>query len=1500
MLNDVPACKMNSHSSLRACLAFGAFLLQSSLGWADSTVVFNEVHYNPGASQEGEWIEFHNQMGIHMDLSNWRIDGGVEFTFPPGTLMEPGGYLVIAKDPTNPALSSLAPVLGPFVGFLSNGGDRLDLMSSSNRLMDRFDYGDGGKWPAAPDGSGVTLAKKAPGLVSRRSNHWAQSQQVGGTPGSENFPDSMMPIAHPLVLNEVSGAGDAVFFVEIVNQSNAAVSTSGFILSINGLATTNVELPDTTLQSGQFLQLSEEQLGRRPAMGDQLFLRTPGGASVADGQEVTNRLRGRSPQFPGEWLFPETPTAGSANSFVFETRIVINEICYTAPILQSNPVHRIPRRKSDEEWIELYNRGGDAVDLSGWDFGEGVDFVFPQGTSLQSGAYLVVAKDPAALLAKHPGIQVVGPFSGSLDGNGERVKLRDAANNPVDQVRFTDGGEWPSEADGNGSTLELRDPDADNSLPGAWAASDEMGRTQWRPFSYRGIAQSSAVGPDNQWKEFILGLLEEGEVLLDDISVVEDPNGTATQLISDGTFEGGNLDTWRLLGNHRHASIIPDPDDGGNHVLHLRASGSTEHMHNHLETTLANGASIANGTNYEISYRARWLSGSDMLNTRLYFNRLPRTRELFRPNEFGTPGAANSTLVDNAGPTTWGLSHSPIIPEPTEEVTVGVDATDPDDVASLTLHYSVNGGAFEQVAMALSGSGTRWEGKIPAQSAGLPVQFYVESFDSLGASSFTPRKGAESRAMYEVEDGRAATTGIHNVRIIMKPEDVTWMHTPINVMSNDRIPCTVIYNEEEVYYNCGVRIKGSERARLNPNRIGFNIGFPKDNRFRGVHRTVAIDRSEGQHVGQRELLFDLMATSSGGIPGEFNDLCYVISPDPAHTSAAILQMSRFMGEFLDTQFEDGGDGTVYEYELIYYPTTADANGYKFPNPDGVARVDIKDLGNNPESYRWNYLVKNNQEFDDFTGVLNLVKQFAKTGAAFEETVEDVLDVGQWLRSLAYSCATGAGDSFFANSRHNGQFYYRPDGRMLYFTHDTDFSFSTSRNIFQNRELQKLTADPSRKRAYLAHLHEICTTVYNQTWMAPWVAHFDALVPGANVFADDLNYIHARSTYILGQVNTQVPSTPFGITTNGGEDHSTSTNPVNLTGNAWLDVKEIRLAGSTEPLQLTWATTSGWSLWLPLPNGPNALTLEAFDYQGNLVGTDTITITSTAPTVLPSAENLVISELYYNPPGSDESTEFVELLNISSTAVLDLTGLSFSDGIAYTFPPAYTLAPGSRVLLVKDQLAFEEAFGTGLRIAGSYSGKLDNGGESLALVRADGTQVQAFTYNDKSPWPTASDGDGFSLVLVDPFSAPDPSLPIHWRASATEGGSPADTDVQSFADWKAALGNPSDQADPDGDGWTTLEEYYLGGSSEQADQLAPTYQFDFEGGLVLATAQRHASADGIHVTLQLSNDLKTWVPVAEAILISNQRVPGSSPPSDRLTFSAPLEAAPQFFRFVYSD
>ena len=128
---------------------------------------------------------------------------------------------------------------------------------------------------------------------------------------------------------------------------------------------------------------------------------------------------------------------------------------------------------SAEEWIELYNRGTAPIDLSGWSLDGGVGFVFAAGTTLATGAYLVVASDAAAFTNAHPGVAVVGDLSGQLSNKGERLVLLDAAGNPADEVHYFDGGRWPGWADGGGSSLELRDPRADNGSAEAWAASRE-------------------------------------------------------------------------------------------------------------------------------------------------------------------------------------------------------------------------------------------------------------------------------------------------------------------------------------------------------------------------------------------------------------------------------------------------------------------------------------------------------------------------------------------------------------------------------------------------------------------------------------------------------------------------------------------------------------------------------------------------------------------------------------------------------------------------------------------------------------------------------------------------------------------------------------------------------------------------------------------------------------------------------------------------------------------
>ena len=159
-------------------------------GRADSIVVFNEIMYHPQTNEPSlEWVELYNQMAVDVDLSNWSLNGGIQFNFDEGTIIRGGGYLVIAVSPsTLMAVTGLTNVLGPFSGRLSNAGEELELRDNNNRVMDSVTYGVEHDWPAAPDGAGVSLAKRSPFAASRTASNWAASAQVGGTPGAENFP----------------------------------------------------------------------------------------------------------------------------------------------------------------------------------------------------------------------------------------------------------------------------------------------------------------------------------------------------------------------------------------------------------------------------------------------------------------------------------------------------------------------------------------------------------------------------------------------------------------------------------------------------------------------------------------------------------------------------------------------------------------------------------------------------------------------------------------------------------------------------------------------------------------------------------------------------------------------------------------------------------------------------------------------------------------------------------------------------------------------------------------------------------------------------------------------------------------------------------------------------------------------------------------------------------------------------------------------------------------
>ncbi|NLF32934.1 MAG: hypothetical protein GX591_18865, partial [Planctomycetes bacterium] len=147
-----------------------------------------------------------------------------------------------------------------------------------------------------------------------------------------------------------------------------------------------------------------------------------------------------------------------------------------------------------------------------------------------------------------------------------------------------------------------------------------------------------------------------------------------------------------------------------------------------------------------------------------------------------------------------------------------------------------------------------------------------------------------------------------------------------------------------------------------------------------------------------------------------------------------------------------------------------------------------------------------------------------------------------------------------------------------------------------------------------------------------------------------------------------------------------------------------------------------------------------------------------------------AELAVDPDLDDNDFEFIELANVG-TAPIGLSGVKFTNGIDFDFSASSitTLNPGQYVVVVADPAAFTLRYGSTPRIAGTFSGSLNNAGERITLADDTGAIVHDFAYADVGNWPGRADGKGSTLEIID--TAGDYDDGDAWRSSEVYGGTP---------------------------------------------------------------------------------------------------------------------------------
>lgn len=164
--------------------------------------------------------------------------------------------------------------------------------------------------------------------------------------------------------------------------------------------------------------------------------------------------------------------------------LVVSEIMYHPPDLG-------PTNGDEFEFIELRNAGTNTLNLSDLAFTDGISFAFPNGTYLAPGQNILLARNPAALAARYPGVPVNGVYTGRLGNDGETLTLSHTIlGTTVFSFAYNDRAPWPVAADGNGFSLVLNNPesrpDMDNGAN--WRASALPGGTPGAADPSSGIA----------------------------------------------------------------------------------------------------------------------------------------------------------------------------------------------------------------------------------------------------------------------------------------------------------------------------------------------------------------------------------------------------------------------------------------------------------------------------------------------------------------------------------------------------------------------------------------------------------------------------------------------------------------------------------------------------------------------------------------------------------------------------------------------------------------------------------------------------------------------------------------------------------------------------------------------------------------------------------------------------------------------------------------------------
>jgi hypothetical protein len=1188
--------------------------------------------------------------------------------------------------------------------------------------------------------------------------------------------------ARSVVINEflANSTWPDLDFIELYNHSNQPVDVSRCVLT-DDPTTNKLVLPGGTLIPARgFISLDETQLGfRLSAGGGDIYFVNASATRVLDSLRFEGQASGISTgRFPdGAPGFHELTavTPGTPNSPLLIRDIVINEIMY----------HPISEDVNDE-YVELYNRGTNIVDLSRWQFSSGIGFTFATNTFIAPGGYLVVAKNLARLLTNYPNLNLgntVGDFSGTLAHKGARLALSMAdpvvsTNNNivttnfnyvvVDNVTYGDGGRWGEWSAGGGSSLELIDPHSDHRLASNWADSDETSKAPWTDIEYTGVLDQGL--PQNPADSLQIMVLDVGECLVDNVEVI--PAGSTANLVPNPDFETG-ITNWFFQGTYDTSSWETNSGYLSNRSLHVR--GKTDRGDtgaNRIYTMLS--SPVAVGSTATLRAKVRWLRGFPEFLLRFRGNWLEAYGTMSLPANLGTPGARNSRAVTNAGPAIFGVAHNPPAPGANQAAVVTARVHDPDGVASVQLSYRVDPSTnYLTIPMLDSGTGGDaiagdgiYSATIPGKAAGVLVAFKITATDqsAVPATAQFPNDAPARECLVRFGDPQPLSSfGTYRIWITQATFN-RWATR--EKLSNEALDATFVYGNQRVVYNTGVLYSGSpwhspSYDTPTGNACSYKMIVPNDDLVLGAadfNKLHWPGNLGGDETQQREKTTYWMADQLG-LPYNYQRFLNLYV-NGVQRNAIFEDIQVPSSDLLKEFYPADANGDLHKVE-VWFEFTNNLSSF---NGVGASIQNFTTTGGAKKlaRYRWTFGKRAlNGSASNYTNIFQLVDVANLAGAGYTAAVDSLVDTEEWVRIAALEHVVGNWDSWLNTGGQNLYIYKPQFGKWQALIWDINidlgignYSDTPTSDLFKVSDppVATLFSNPTFRRAYWRALKDaVDGPLVAANVGAVMDARYAAFAAnGLAISPPDVvkSWISQRRDYIVGQLKSV--AAPFAIKSNGGTNFSTANNLVTLTGTAPVEVKTITVNGISFPI--TWTSVTNWVVHFPLDNPTNQVVLQGYDRLGNALanGTASLTIIYTGSAIRPQ-DSLVINEIMYHPVVTDAS--YVEIFNRSVNVTFDLSNYRL-DGVNFTFSPGTIIGPHGFLVVAKDAAIFANTYGSAIPVAGTFAGQLDWNGETLSLIKPGGSPgadviVNRVRYENQLPWPPPADGQGSSLQLIDP-------------------------------------------------------------------------------------------------------------------------------------------------------